>query len=507
MANRGVQEFYYTRNLPSRAIAIAQVTTSSVTPTDLTDVQNTPYLAGDLSIRKSTTDDTDAADFTAPDLMQSTAISGASDYRIYNQFFELTNIVSNDNTPLYYFHNLPSDIQEPVILDITGNVVTTTTLFTNGIFYHSLDGAPYRLRYVDSSGYLHVDLLKYNPVVKFNPFSVSPTDYTYSGRNLGVFGVSIYYIRFTANNGYLVLPPYNTQPNTPWYARVRFGLTPNAPEWAAQLFLPQRPYQLGTWIPGTVLDLKLIEFERKRMFYDPTHLPDIIVFNPDYSVKYALEGTLPGSPRRRGTIYNWQRGLVTGIDPYMARMEIALELDPNDIVYGFYSYIEQDVVYKNLDVNPFTNPVIKNRFVQYYYKTDGQDPFHYIYHQVIDPIDGPVVGQTNDPAPMVGNNHVFATLVVGGGFGVQNFSITDIRQRGGGLDTPYQDIPEAVNFWDLGFWDGKPYPIGGTLAVYVPVSLLNILTRSDVLGRIQEALPMGVLAVVRYYDSSGQETV
>jgi len=34
-------------------------------------------------------------------------------------------------------------------------------------------------------------------------------------------------------------------------------------------------------------------------------------------------------------------------------------------------------------------------------------------------------------------------------------------------------IPEAINFWDLGSLDGKPYPLGGALAVYLPVSTLE----------------------------------
>lgn len=507
MANRGVQEWYYTRNLPSRYIVVAQVSTSPVTPADLTDVLNTPYLPGDLSVRKSTTSDASPADWIAPDLMQTIAISGAAEYRLYDQFFELTNVVAADNTPMYYSHPLSEDIQTPVIIDLDNNIVTTT-IFRNGdLLYHSLDGAPYRLRYVDTNGFLHTDLLKYSPTVQLNQFSVSPTTFTYGGRDLSVFGISIYYLRFTQRNGYLILPPYNAQPNTPWYPRVRFSLTPVAPEWATQLFLPQRPYQLGTWIPGVVLDPHLIEFERKQMFYDPANLPDIIVFHADYSVKYALEGTLPGSPRRRGSLYNWQRGLTIGIDPYSARIEIAPELEPSDIVFGFYQHVEPDVVYKQLDVNPSTNPIIKNTVIQFYYKTNGQDPFHYIYHQVIDPVLGPIIGQTNDPAPNVGTNHIFSNFAIGAGFGTQNFTITDVRQRGGGLSTQYQSIPQAVNFWDLGFWDGKPYPIGGALALYAPVSILNTLTRADVEGKVQATLPMGVLAVIRYYDVDGVEVI
>jgi hypothetical protein len=83
--------------------------------------------------------------------------------------------------------------------------------------------------------------------------------------------------------------------------------------------------------------------------------------------------------------------------------------------------------------------------------------------------------------------------------------VTDIRQRGGGLATPYQDIPQAANFWDIGFIDGKPYPIGGALVVYLPKSILDRMSRTDVQGRIDKTIPLGVLAIVRYIDENLQE--
>lgn len=508
MANAGVQNFYYTRTLPSRSVAIAQVSTPPTSPASLTDINNTPYGEGDLSIRKNTTLDASPPDFLAPDLMQTVAISGSIQYRIYNQFFELTNVLLSDGTPGYYVHQLPSEVdQQVVILDLQGNAVTTPITRVGNLLYHTLDGAAYRVRYVDGLGYLHTDLLKYTPSVALSPFSATSSTYMLSNRNLTVADTGTYYIRFTQINGYMALTPYNTQPNIPWFARIRFNLTPVAPEWATQTFLPQRPYLLGSWIPGTILDSSLIEFERKQIFYDPSHLPDILVYDSNYVIKYALDGSEPGSSPRRGTLFNWQRGLIQFIDPYKARIQVAVNLDPTDIVFAFYSYLEQDVIYTTLDVNPFTNPAVKNKIIQFYYKSNGTDPFHFIYHQVIDPVSGPISGATNDPSPNSGTNHNFSTLVIGTGVSVQNFSMTDIRQRGGGLASTFQTIPEAVNFWDLGYWDGKPYPIGGALAVYVPATILNIMSRDAIQGKIQASLPMGALAVIHYYNSDGTEFV
>lgn len=506
--NRGIQEFYYTSVLPARAVAIAQVSTKPTSPAQLTDIANTPYQSGNLSIRKGITLDSSPADFTAPDYMQAVAINGSISYRIYNQFFELTNILLSDNTPAFYVHPLPSPIdQQVVIVDLKNNPINTPTQRVGNLLYHTLDGAAYRVRYVDGNGYLHLDLLQYTPVVSLTPYSPSSTLYTLSGRNLTLADTGTYYIRFNKSNGYQVLPAYNSQSNTPWYARVRFGLTPPAPEWASQNFLPQRPYLLATWVPGVVLDSSVIEFERPQIYYDPANLPSILVFDKDYKVKYALDGSLPGSPARRGTLYNWQRGLIQFIDPYKGRIQVAVVLDPTDIAFAFYSYLEPDIVYTNLDINPFTNTSVKNKIIEFYFKSNGADPLHYIYHQVIDPVTGPILGATNDPNPATGTNQIFALLVVGVGISVQQFAVTDIRQRGGGLLPAYQTIPQAVNFWDLGFWDGKPYPIGGTCAVYIPASVLDKMSSSDVQGAVQAALPIGTLPVIRYYNNDGSEFV
>lgn len=509
MANLGVQNFYYTRSLPtSGAVAIAKISTPPTSPSQLTGVYNLPYLVGDLSIRKSTTIDSSSANWTAPDYNQSVEISGDTTYRVYNQFFQITTTQSSMGNPMYYVHSLPTGVtQTPTVIDLNNNVIATDSIMIGSNFYHSLDGSAYRIRYIDGLGYLHVDLLSYNLTLTPALYAPSSTNYVFGSREITVATNGNAWIRFTQQNGYQILTPYNSQPNTPWYARVRFNLTPPAPEWANQVFLPQRPYVLATWVPGIVLDSSLMEFERKQLLYNPNQLPDVIILNSDYSIKYAIDGTAPGSPPRRGSIYPWKRGLIQFVDGMNSRIQVAVPLDPTDIVYAFYSYNEQDVVYTNLDINPFTNPNVRNRTIQFYYKNNGQDLFHYIYHQVIDPVTGPVTEMTNDPSPVTGTNVIFSTVAVGTSVGTSQFTVTDIRQRGGGLLPAYQSIPEAVNFWDLGFWDGKPYPIAGCLAVYVPVSVLNIMGKSDVQARVQNSLPVGTLAVIHYYDSQGNESV
>jgi hypothetical protein len=182
-----------------------------------------------------------------------------------------------------------------------------------------------------------------------------------------------------------------------------------------------------------------------------------------------------------------------------------------DTVYGFYSYFEPDVVYTALDVNPVTNPSIKNTVICFYYRATSS-PLQEIYHQVFNET-GPIAGMTNDPNPptwtgqVPSSGTVIAEMVVGVSFGIATFEMTDARTRGGGLAPAYQTIPQADNFWDLGYLDGRPYPVGGALVVYLPTRILNTMTRAVVAGIVNSVLPMGTIAAIRYYDPEGNESV
>jgi hypothetical protein len=516
MAPQGVQNFYYSRTLPARSVAIAQIEVPALTPAQLTDVNNTVYDAGALSVWKSTSSLTGPADFLAPALGAAVQISSVQMYYVGNQFFELTNITAIDGiTPLFYKHQLPQGSTHIQILDLQGNTVTTTTLLSSGgILYHSLDGAAYRVQFINNQGLLIQQVLRYGHVIALSTTAPMPGCYTLIGPLMTLSDTGVYFIRFTQANGFQVMPMYTGLPNTPWYPRVRFGLKPPPAEWARQPFLPSAPWLSASYVAGTVLDTHMIQFERPNIYDDPSHLPDILIFDKNNVFKFALDGYVQTSPTQiddppylKGYIYNWQRGKIVSIDPTNARVDVDVELDPTDVVWGFYSYAEYDLIYTNFDCNPFTNPIAKNSILQLYVKFSGGDPTQNVYHQLLDASGNPIAGQTNDPTPGTGTSVIFAEVVVGSSISEANFTLIDARVRGGGLAPKYQTIPQAVNFWDIGYWDGKPYPFAGALAIYLPYSILSSLSRTDVQGRIGAVLPMGTIAVIRYIDATGNEYV
>lgn len=515
--NRGVQFVYYTQNLPNRSIPIAKILTAPESPAQLTDVNNTVYEQGALSMTQLT------IPFTAvssPDLQVSIilpATVGVFRYQFANQFFELTDQTDGSGNPLYYQHLLPTGVTNVTVLDLNGNVVPsgyvirslTRGSITANFLLHSFPNVnntvqsyvQYMVRYVDpNTGVLDTQMLKFYNVIA--PGVFTPSDNTYIANTVILWvnsDATTYYARWYANNGYQIIAPYNDIPNDPWRARIRFTPVDLPPEYGNQVWTPQKPYQLGSWIPGTAISTHFIQFERRPILYNNVY-PDVLVYDQNYVLKYALTGQL-----NPGFLYPWRKNQYVDIDPNSGVLQVAVELDPTDIIFGFYSYAEPDVVFTDLDINPYTNPAVRNRVVTFYIKKDGIDPLHYIYYQVLDD-QGNIIA-TNDEDPMIGTPHVFGTLLVGQAVAARDFTFTDARQRGGGLSALYQGIPQAVNFWDLGFWDGKPFPAGGAMIIYLPVTLQNTFTEGEIAQIVGAIIPMGTVPVIRFYDNEGNETV
>src|SRR5208283_3648438 len=266
MANQSPFHLYYTAKLPSRSVPIAYLSTPAATPAQLTSVNNALEIPnqGTLTVRQESGSST----FTAPDLNVPITVSGDTTYIVGNQFLEMTDQADNEE-PLFYAHLLPAGVANVTILDANGNQETDfviRSISRDGVvgvyLLHNFDAAPRQVRYVGNNGYVYTQLLYHTPVIRWSPIAATSQTYTLVGGVMNVETIGVYYVRFTAVSGYQVIPPYNDLPNVPWYARVRFGLNPIAPEWANQNWLPFRPYILGTWISGNVASSNLITFER-----------------------------------------------------------------------------------------------------------------------------------------------------------------------------------------------------------------------------------------------------
>jgi hypothetical protein len=205
----------------------------------------------------------------------------------------------------------------------------------------------------------HEELLTYEPVLRRAQRrdgaapAVSEGSWSWTHGVIDLPNRDEHRFRWYEDNRYQILDPYTTLPNDPWYPRVRFNCDPVPPEWARMNFSPYRPYMVGTWVPGRLIDKDVIEFERKRIWWDGKKYPHVLVFDKEYNIKWALDGNPVEAPETQGYVYPWTRSRFLQCDPRNARVRVNVEIAPDDLIYGgFYFYEELDLIYSKLDMNP-----------------------------------------------------------------------------------------------------------------------------------------------------------
>lgn len=90
----------------------------------------------------------------------------------------------------------------------------------------------------------------------------------------------------------------------------------------------------------------------------------------------------------------------------------------------------------------------------------------------------------NVTAAATGTRTNIGQLTVGFSVGADEFTVEDLRVRGGGLHPDYHGIEQAPHMWDIGYLDGKPYPLAGASVVMLPVSVLERFTREEMSGKV-----------------------
>jgi hypothetical protein len=88
---------------------------------------------------------------------------------------------------------------------------------------------------------------------------------------------------------------------------------------------------------------------------------------------------------------------------------------------------------------------------------------------------------------------------------------TDIRIRGGGVQE--RELTGALSlqdqtqwYWDVGYWDGQPYPGMGAMLVEIPRSILDEVggdfTKEQVQEVVERHIGNGIYPIIKYYDRS-----
>lgn len=92
----------------------------------------------------------------------------------------------------------------------------------------------------------------------------------------------------------------------------------------------------------------------------------------------------------------------------------------------------------------------------------------------------------------------------------ENIIIKDTRTRGGGLKTSItpeimREIEEeSFYYWDIGYYDGQPYPENGVIAIRLTRSVLKEyggrFTKAEIEDKLNKYLGYGILPIIEYVD-------
>lgn len=360
----------------------------------------------------------------------------------------------------------------------------------------------------------------------------------------------------------LLKPPVRSNED-PWYLNIsngKFFATVNAivqkyeiAEFEDQLFTPFLPYKTITRETGiTFGDSSLVKASKSNIIVDADQDFHVLVELEDRDsnvVKaFTTDGTKIGTSFAPGVQFEAGIRSVSGTDGFI---DLVDEIPADHSAVLSYVYEEKEYEFTEVDFNPVNNKEVDKEVTVLYIVPQTTERDRTLFYIRVNQRDEVLFSSQADYADTVGleiaarlasssgllysapagfidsytvesqtgnpNQYlVLGEVYVGEATSVGSTDIIDIRTRGGGLkeslgsDILQRNLESQWN-WDMGYWDGYPYPSMGSFVVEVPCELLDSnggnLTRTQIQGIVQEHAAAGSYGVVRTYsDASPQFT-
>jgi hypothetical protein len=352
-----------------------------------------------------------------------------------------------------------------------------------------------------------------------------------------------------------------------WYVRVTNGLFfTNLPdgklykyyiaEFLSQTFTPAFPYKRSIDETSIILSSTLIKLDRENIYEDPDEDIFLSVLINDVDgigiAAYTTDPSESGTIADNGVAFvvwnNQDRLGIRSIDRKQGFVSIdGLKLDSSWEVVSNYHFRETNYEFTLVNFNPISNPditdqktvlfidpdssvvtktqtlfylqvndfgkVIESNWSRFDNDTqllDTGNPIYYeekpswhpdaVWHEFV---DGFSVEGTQ-----FGTFLILGDVTVAPAQSVEEVVEVDSRVRGGGIvagqiDSAREIQPEIDWYWDIGNWDGIPYPGNASYLVEVPVEVLEgaggTLRTDEVRDIVERHTAFGVYPVVRGY--------
>ncbi len=330
-------------------------------------------------------------------------------------------------------------------------------------------------------------------------------------------------------------------------------------EFLNQAWDPEIPYKKSIDEDSEYISANLVKVRRQNVLNNPTvsGYLDLLIYDNDsepvaaYTTDPAKEDTISSNSL---PFEKWSPVSKVGIRSVDSKVGIVdldgIELRSDYKIISTYNYEESNYEFTAVDFNPVNNPDILTRFISLFIDPDSNSTVksRTLYFTITDRA-GKVIGSNlptfnNDleqflledgfyhdayyesiPSWVTPSGGTILFLpqysIIGSGVFLplgdvhvtedshpdQAVSI-DVRVRGGGIKT--EEIaaakalqPEVDWYWDLGFWDGTPYPGNASYYVEVPTELLEVaggnLKSAEIRGVIDRHTAAGVYAIAKTY--------
>jgi hypothetical protein len=362
-----------------------------------------------------------------------------------------------------------------------------------------------------------------------------------------------------------VLEPYPSDWRVPWYLRITNGDFTTVvdgilsryriAEFLSQSFYPEFPYKHSIEYPS-YLDKHLLKLNRKNIYFseDNALFLQLQINDADGNgvAAYTNDSSLVNTLADNGQSFQmWTEDSRIGmrsIDQVNGFVLLeGLDLEEDYELKADYYYTETEYEYSLYNFNPFlnTNSALEKVIIFAIPEIGTLTREQTIYYLVLN-ATGKVIasnwdGFDNDTQTLVvsgdvlyyetqpdwdtatatifkdtysvegtnvNNFLVLAEVSLGEALDPSQLAMLDTRVRGGGIqEARIEDAldkdPDVAYVWDLGHWDGIPYPSEGAFYLEVPVTLMEgaggVWTSAQIHSILRNHIALGVYPIAKAY--------
>lgn len=351
----------------------------------------------------------------------------------------------------------------------------------------------------------------------------------------------VYYVKALDTRTLQVEGPMETASLENWYPRVKYGrfthqtrrdtgntllLTYSLPEYQRQFYSPTKgkPFIDITKEPIKMID----EYTIKTSKYPLTVFRDEKTYQPTNLNVYKV---LTDGSVKPLTIEAWSysEGII-----YLRDV-----INENDPIFVDYTYEEECVTYRGYrhlqsfyDID--LNPNVYHSFNDPRYNDERRTPVYELFNSIIyffvkpamiqqldyagNPIqeltltnDEVIYHKINDDTPNDSIDLMIGSIYIRHNTSLHSTVLVDTRIPGGGVlaemdDTLRRELePESDYYWDIGYWDGKPYAENAVVIIRLDRRLLiengGRFTEAQIHESVQRWIAAGVIPIIEYVTS------